>query len=892
MFNLEQAIKKWKKGLAASQAMEEGYIAELESHLRDRVEELTAQGIGSEDVFQQVAAAMGKTEQIGTEFYKAHTARRSDRPPWQPPRFMPALLWNYLKVALRKLERHRIFSFITIAGMTVGLTCFVLIMTFVGFELSFDRFHEKADRIHRFTYRSLSSPATEFDTGCPDLLAPALAANITGVARAARVMESWQEKAVLMSGKRSFLEHGIYADEHFLDIFSFPLLQGDRRSALNAAGAVVLSERTAARLFGRENPLGKAIDYRERSMRYALIVSGVMKDVPRNSHLQFDYIISVATLAADPKKKFMFNNWNVGNFLTYVELLPGHAQAEVERGIARFLKNSMPGFKDDPLQVALQPLADIYLKSAIAGERNTNLRIQSVYMFISISVIILLLACLNFTILSTARALTRAKEVGLRKVVGAGRFDLVRQFIGESVLYSSLSLVLGLGLALLLLRRFAALIGIELAPRDLLGLPMVPLFLAAALFSGILAGIYPGIVLSAFKPVRAFRNFAGAGRGSSRVRNLLVVMQFFAAITLIVCTLVVFKQLHFIRSRDPGYDRERVVVIPLHDQKTRDNAAAIKNTLLGQNEVSGVTVSGSDQYPVSVRNSMGGVEVETGPGQAKKIKVRFDYVDEDFVRVMGLSLVKGRNFSRQYSTDKKGILVNEALVRLAGWKGPLGKNLDVFGTRREKDPLHVLGVVRDFNFDTVHSGIEPAVLVFQPGSLISVRLRPGDLERSLATLKKAFAKAAPGQPFDYFFLNDAFNELYRKEQKMGEMLAVFSVLAILIACLGLFGLAVFTAERRTKEIGIRKVLGASMRSVLVMLNRDFIAWVLLANLLAWPLAYFAMKSWLREFAYKIPLGLSPFLLAGLSALAIALLTVSYQAVRAARANPVDSLRYE
>jgi putative ABC transport system permease protein len=376
--------------------------------------------------------------------------------------------------------------------------------------------------------------------------------------------------------------------------------------------------------------------------------------------------------------------------------------------------------------------------------------------------------------------------------------------------------------------------------------------------------------------------------------------------------LVIFKQLHFIRTVDQGYDRERVVVIPLHEQQAIDHSGAIKTELLRLPEVAGATVSGTGQYPLSVKNSMGGLEMETEAGEIAKAEVRFDYVDEDFVTTMGLKLVQGRNFSRLYPTDVRGILVNEALVRQAGWKHPIGKALDIWwmkegdaqmgtidGTeakasavKRFTNPCRVLGVIRDFHFDTLHAAIQPAVLILRPGELISVRLKPGDLGRSLAALRQTFARTAPGQSFDYFFLDDAFNNLYRKEQKTGEMIGFFAMLAIFIACLGLFGLAAFMAEQKTKEIGIRKVLGASTRSIMIMLNHEFVAWVLLANLLAWPLAYLIMKGWLQDFAYKIPLGWSHFLLAGLSALLIALATVSYQAITAARADPVDSLRYE
>jgi putative ABC transport system permease protein len=912
MFDLEQAIKKWKQDLAANPAMEDGYVAELEAHLRDRVEELSGEGVGAKEAFKRAAAALGGVDEAGTEFYKAHAARRSGRPPWQPPRFVPALVWNYLKLSGRRIRRHKGFSLINIAGMTVGLTCFILIMTFVKFELSFDRFHEKADRIYRFTSRSLADSSVDFNVGSSDLLGPTLAANVAAIGRATRVMDSWEEKAKLLNGQRSALLHGIYADEQFLKIFSFPLLRGDRRSALTGAGSVILSESSARMLFGNKDPIGRRIDYRERSLRYDLMVTAVMKDVPRNSHGQFDYVISVATLAADPDMKFMFPNWNVGNFATYIELLPGHAKAAAEKEIARVLASQWPDFKKEPRQVVLQPLIDIYLRSAIAGERSSNQRIQLVRLFISIAVVILLLACLNFTNLSTARSLTRAKEVALRKVVGAGRLSLFQQFVGESAFFSLLSFILALGLAFLFVGRFGDLVGVRLVPGDLLDFPFMVALCGAALLAGVVSGIYPGIVLSRFKAASSFQAAAPSGSVGSRLRRALVIVQFTAAVALIIAALVIFKQLHFIRRVDQGYDRERVVVIPLHEQQAIDHAGAIKTELLRLPEVAGATVSGTGQYPLSVKNSMGGLEMETEAGEIAKTEVRFDYVDEDFVTTMGLTLIQGRNFSGFYATDVRGILVNEALVRHAGWENPIGKTLDIWwmkeddaqmgaidGTeskasaiKRFTNPCRVLGVVRDFHFDTLHSAIQPAVLILRPGELISVRLRPGNLEHSMTALRNAWAKAAPVQPFDYFFLDDAFNGLYQKEQKTGEILGFFAILAIFIACLGLFGLAAFMAEQKTKEIGIRKVLGASARSLLIMLNVKFMAWVMTSAMLACSLAYFIMRGWLQDFAYKTSLGWGPFFIASLSSLAIALLTVSYQALKAARANPVDSLRYE
>ena len=448
MFKLEDAIKQWNVKLAANPAMDEGTVAELESHLRDRIDELSAEGSDPEAAFRQAAVELGSPGQAAAEFFKVHTTRLSGR----PPRIVPALLWNYLKSTLRTVKRHKSFTFINITGLTVGLTCFILIMTFVRFEQSHDRFHKNADRIHRFTYRSVSGAVREYETGCPDLLAQALAEHIPGIHRVTRVMESWQDKTVLVHDRKGFLEHGLFADESFLSMFSFPLLGGSSPDPLQAPDSIVLSEKAARKLFGMSNPMGQSITFRERSSQYELTVTAVMKDIPRNSHLDFDYIGSVATLAADKRKSFMFNNWNVGNFLIYVELSPGADKAAVEQSIVRHLETNMPTFREDPIEVSLQPLTSIYLNSVIEGERSSNKRFQTLYLFIAIAIIILFLACLNYTNLSSARVLSRSKEVGLRKVAGASRFDLVCQFVGESVLYAFFSLALALGISLILIR--------------------------------------------------------------------------------------------------------------------------------------------------------------------------------------------------------------------------------------------------------------------------------------------------------------------------------------------------------------------------------------------------------------------------------------------------------
>ncbi len=887
MFDLNKALSEWKRSLRKYESFEEGAITELESHLLDEFDKQKRNGLADEEAFARATAAVGRPEDVGGEYFKDSRRSRLTTPSWQKSRFSFTLPLNYLKMAWRRIFRHKGYSFVSIAGMTVGLTCVILILTYVNFEFGFDRFHKKADRI----YRVISRPTTgmwksdEFMSHSPAILAAAMSAEIPGVARTARLMEPEGEKAVLRSEGKNFLERGLYADGNFLEIFSFPLLRGDRHSSLARPGSIVLSAGTARKLFGDANPLGRPLGYHEQTMRFDLTVSGVLADVPRNSHLQFDYLVSIATLESNQETADLFNEWDRIGFTIFAELLPHGRKAEIEKKITGLLVKNSEFCRKFPPAVVLQPLRDINLRSRIQGAQATNMQINTVYLFVSIALLILWVACLNFVNLSTARSATRAREIGLRKAIGASRGDLVRQFVGESMLISFLSLSLAFALALLLIERFGMLIGTGLTIGDLFHGRLVLAILAAALFSGFSAGIYPGIVLSGFKPVRALQKFSEFAGNGPHLRRILVVLQFSVAITLMVGAMVVWKQLRFIESRKLGYDREHVVVIPLRDQETREKSDIIKAELARLHEVAAVSVPGD--LPTGTMASAG-THIETESGEMAETRFRYANIDPDFMKLFAIPVVQGRNFSPGFQDEEDGMLVNETLVRKTGWKNPLGKKIMFF---RDK-PYRVIGVVKDFNFDSLHSGIEPAVFMCGFRQYLSVRIRPGNTGHTLNVLKAALAKSAPSQPFDFFFLDDAFNELYGKERKLGEIFSFFAGLAIFIACLGLFSLAAFIAERKTKEIGVRKALGASSASIVLMLNKSFLRWIIAANIISWPLAYLAMNRWLQDFNYRISLGWGTFLLAGIFTLALAMLTVSYQTLRVALANPVDSLRYE
>jgi putative ABC transport system permease protein len=799
-----------------------------------------------------------------------------------------AMLRNYMTISFRNIVRNKWFSVIKIAGLAIGMAAFLLILFYVQFELSFDRFHKKGDRIYLFSTRQpwLRTDVIEYTAGSPEPLAAALISDIPEVVNATRIMKPFADKPVLQFGNKKFFENGFYADHNFLNIFTFSLLKGDPKKALVDPSTIVISKDVAQKLFGNEDPMGRTIIYRERSSKYDLKVTGVAEPVPLNSQRRFDYLISVETLVQDKSKRWMIGAWNIGNFTTFVELAENAFVADVEKKILAHTAQRTGASPEEleGIEVALQPLKDIHLRSMIRGEESSRMEIRYVYLFMSIALVILLIACINYMNLTTARSATRAREIGIRKVVGANRKQLYKQFIGESCFITLISMGIAMLIIHVLLPWFRSLIGVDL-PVNYLKNPSFLISIAALwLFISLIAGSYPAFVLSAIKPVQAFRDFVISGKKGSAFRNLLVVVQFTAAVVLIVGAIVIFGQMNHVKNRRLGYDREHVIVIATHEKETGRKAQAIKNELLQLPEVLGVTVSGA--LPLDVRSRFINQQFEGEDGQAVKMDICFDYIDYDFLDVFKIEMAQGRNFSKEYSEDKSAVLVNETAFKQLGWTDPIGKKLP------GRDEYHVVGVVKDFYFASLHQKIEPMMFLLGEGARIAVRVRPGNVQKIIALLKSVFERNTQTQPFDFFFLDDRFNELYKKDQRTGEIFGYFSLLAIFIACLGLLGLASFTVERRTKEIGIRRVLGASAYRIVTLLGKEYIKLVVSANIIAWPVAYFAMNRWLQNFAYRINMGVWMFLLAGAAALLIAFISVGYQTLKAALANPADTLRYE
>jgi putative ABC transport system permease protein len=837
-----------------------------------------------EEIFEEIRGRQGLS--AARTWYRLHLLKSlpgflSNRLYWSLSMFR-----NYLVISFRTILKNKWFSLINLAGLAVGLAGVIMIAAYVRFELSYDRFHEKADRIFRvLTFEDPGkNKAPEYESSSPDLLAPALASDIPEIVRATRVAGHFGDDAILHSGESSFKESGLFVDAEFLKVFSFPLFRGDRATALTEAGSIVLSDRVARKLFGSADPIGKPIRFLKADDDVALTVRGVVANTPLNSHLKFDFLISLETLRADPKNKYMFSNWGVFNFTTYMELHDATDKTAVEAKFPALAEKRIAAA--DRFRMALQPLGDIHLRSRIQGQLTTNDEIRYVRLFAAIALVLLLIAVINYVNLATSRSSTRSKEIGIRKVTGANRGQLFRQFLGESLTMTVAALILALALVRILWPRFTRLVGVDLDFRILWNPEFLAAIAGTALAVGVLAGLHPALILSNLHPVRALREFGGSGRKGARLRSTLVVVQLGASVILLTGTIVIGRQMEFIRTQNPGYDREQVLLLPLREKGTQSQGLALREDFLKNPAVLGVSVSSC--VPAEILNRLG-VSLETEEGPKVKSRIAFDYIDESFLGLYKIGLLQGRNIK---AGEKNVALVNESLVRTLGWKNPLDKTIPFL-----RENAAVVGVVRDFHYATLHSKIAPLALVpidifGRRGDTIAVRIRPGDFVKTLAALRTDFEKRAPRQPFEVAFFDEVFDALYKKESRTGEFFRVFAILTVFIACLGLAGLTAFAVERRTKEIGIRKVLGASGPRLTALLNRQILALVLLADVIALPLAYGVMSRWLRDFAYKIDFTVWILLSAAAAAAALALATTGFQTVRAARKNPVDSLRFE
>ncbi len=796
------------------------------------------------------------------------------------------MLKNYLKVAFRNLKRNKGYSAINIIGLAVGIACFVLMFLYVRFELSFDNFHKNGDQIYRF-YKKRQVEGTfylgnPYFTTTPAPLAPTLKEEYPEVVNGTRM--SSLNNVLLIHQEKKFYERGLWADNQFLKIFSFPLRQGNLEKALAEPDSMVVTQRMAEKFFGSKNPMGKIVTLNYGSREINFRVTGILENIPAHSHLRFDFLISFINLK-DMRRQGL-ENWHNSGDTTYIQLRQGYDYRELENKLPVFLDKYAPkrygnyaGF--------LQPLKKIHLHSYFNFDIAVTNDINNIYLFTAIALIILIIACINYMNLATAKSFQRAKEVGMRKVVGAARRQIIRQFLGEAVFLAGLALLGALALVKLILPMFNSFSQQDIQLNILTNPGIILVLFALVILVGHISGSYPAVFLSAVNPIKVLKKEAFGPRKGAFMRNVLVTFQFSASIILIVCTIVVYGQLKFIKNKDMGFSREHVVTLTIKDDVINKNIESIKNTLAQHPSVQ--NVSTSDSLPIDIANRSDATAIDEAK-QDVNVSVYHASIDFDYLDTFDIKLLQGRNFSPEFSMDKEqSLIINETAVRHLGWKDPIGKRMRLNG-----EDFVVIGVVKDFHYQPLHLPIEPMALNMEEEwySQLAVRIKPENIPQTFAFLKKTYEQYNPLHPFDFAFLDDSFNRIYQEEQKFGSLFRVFSFLAIFIACLGLYGLASFTSERRTKEIGIRKVLGASMSGIFMLLSRGLSKWVLLANIIAWPIAYYFMNRWLENFAYRIGLSVWIFILSGLAAFCIALLTVSYQSIKAATANPVDSLRYE
>ncbi|MFK7844287.1 MAG: ABC transporter permease [Rhodothermales bacterium] len=799
------------------------------------------------------------------------------------------MLQNYFKIALRNLRKQAGYAFINVFGLAIGLTCFILISLFVQFELSYDDFHANSDNIYRIAKENRENyEGTQQFAVTPLPLANALMEEFPEVEYATQVRKV---DAILEHDNTRFDEAGIYTTSHFFDVFSFPLLQGDESVALGNPNAIILTERLARKYFGDSNPVGAFLSVTHTADAVPMEVVGVLEDIPFNSHMRFDFILPIQSSERYAKDGAA---WDNNGYLTYAALRPDHSVAEFEAKLPALAEKHLSQqyyYQQNPGSISVyfpQALKEIHLRSNLRFEFGVNGDIKYIYLFSIVGLLILLLSVINYVNLATARSTTRVMEMGVRKIMGAHRKQLIGQFMAESVMPAVLALVIALACVLLFMPTFNHLMAreISLSLEANGGLLVVLIFIG--LGAGVLSGSYPSFLLSSFHPVRMTKRMLGQKGGTSSVRNALLVVQFSITIGLIIGTLIIRQQLNYMQNETTGVDRERIVSVEVKDKKLHNQYNVIKQRLEGHPGVVSVTATHHD--PTNIFSSESIKQWEGAPEDQNYVPIHYTPIQYNFAELLGIEVVEGRDFLEQMGADESGgLLVNETLVRELGWEQGVGKQIAFRGR-----VSRIIGVMKDFNFLSFHEKIAPLALFVdtEKFSRILIKVHPDNMQETIGFLGETMAEFSPAFPFEYHFLDDAYNNMYQTETRLGSLFSYFSMLALVIACLGLLGLAMFTTSQRTKELGVRKVLGASYTDILLLLTKDFTRLVVIAFVLAAPLAYFALDTWLLDFAYRISIGWTTFILAGAGVLLLTWLTISYQSIRATLADPVKSLRYE
>ena len=807
---------------------------------------------------------------------------------------------NYFRIAVRHLKKQKMYSVVKIGGFALSIAACLLIALYIKDELSYDKKWKYADRIYRITGEYNNNGKIETGADWPPPMAKALKEDFPEVERSGRLMPhplfycAGSNQVRPTEEEQNTFEQGFtYADQSILDILQVPMIYGDRKNALAEPNTMVISKSKADKYFPNQNPVGKTMILNNDKDRIYRI-GGVIQDFPATSHIRYDFMLTMTGYQ-------LWNNeqpsWESSNYYTYVLLKPGADATLFQKKLKLIItKYYVPMMKqggnvqaDDfakKARLLAQPITDVHLYSSNIDDGLDKGDIRFVWLFGAIAAFILVIACINFVNLSTAKSANRAREVGLRKVVGSNRMGLVNQFLTESVLFSVLSFILGLLIAILLLPYFNS-----LAAKSLV-MPwtawwLLPLMIGCAIIVGVMAGLYPSFYLSAFKPINVLKGQVSRGSKNSILRNGLVIFQFTTSIILIIGTLVIYKQTHFMLSKKVGFDKDQVLLI--EGTNTLDNKIeAFKTDLLKSSEIKSASIG--DYLPIAGSKRDGNTFFKEGK-MKEDIGVSSQkwQVDYDYLKTMGMHITEGRYFSKEMASDSEAIVINQTMAQKLGLKNPIGQRIE-----NGWQKFTVIGVMEDFNFESMKQEVTPLSLILSKynSTIVSMKISGADTKQTISYAATVWKGFSPNQPFRYTFLDESFANMYANVQRTGGIFTSFSVLAIIIACLGLFGLSAFMAEQRNKEIGIRKVLGASVSGITAMLSKDFIKLVIISIIIASPIAYWAMTKWLQDFAYRVPISWWMVAIAGLSAIVIALLTISFQSIKAALMNPVKTLRAE
>ncbi len=781
---------------------------------------------------------------------------------------------NYLTIAFRNLKKHKSFSVINIAGLAAGMACCILMLLWVADELSYDNFHKNSDNIYRIFRHYPESPDDKTVMN-PIPLGPAVKSRIPEIVKAARLSRSG--RLLLSNEKVKFYEAGgMFADPDFFNIFSFSFIKGDPEKALFSPHSIVITEALAEKYFGREDPFGKTITVNNRT---GYTVTGIIKNIPNNSHLKFDYVRPFSLFS---EFGIPLDFWDDVSYYTYLQLREDSDPLRTADKITTLEKEHRP---ENFGTCSLQPLNRIHLYSNFSYDVEGHGNIKYVVILSAAAFIVLIMACINFMNLATAHAGKRAREIGMRKVSGAKRSDLIKQFFGESLLISFIAMFCGVILIKILLPSFNEIAGKQLTFDFFTDMKLQAVLICVVIITGLVSGSYPALFLSSLQPVKILKSSSGLITSGSFFRKVLIIVQFTFSIMAIIATATVFKQLNYIKNRDLGYKKEQIVYMRLRGG-LRGNIETVKNELLASPGIRGVALT--DNLPDRLGSGTSDVAAWEGKTPGHRIQFQIRRVDYDYLETFGMEMAEGRFFSKDFATDTSAFILNEAAVKSMGIKSPVGKRFSWYKEGK------IIGVIKDFNFVSLHSRVAPMFIILRPErvSYMCIKIGPENISETIAFLGKKWKKFVPEYPFEYKFLDETIGIMYRAEQNLGRIFTYCSFITIFIACLGLFGLALFMAEQRTKEIGIRKVLGASVAGIIFLLLKDFTRWVVLANIIAWPTAWYFMNLWLQDFAFRTDTGILVFVSAGVLVLITALLTVCFQALKAAGLNPVKALKNE